>query len=72
VSAQGRQRFIVNGRLAWPTSIWARRRQADRLGWARNLLNEQHMFYKAFSQYLGTYGFFNEARTYGLEANVKF
>jgi iron complex outermembrane receptor protein len=40
--------------------------------WTRNLFNEQHLFYKSYSPYVGTSGFFNEARTFGGEVNVKF
>jgi iron complex outermembrane receptor protein len=40
--------------------------------WSRNLLNEQHAFLKNFNASLGTYGIFNEPRTFGVEANVKF
>ena len=40
--------------------------------WGRNLFNEQHMFYKSASALVGTYGFFNEARTWGMEAQVRF
>ena len=73
VQPKGDAGFIVNGRLA--LADIAMSGTGARLTvsvWARNLLNEQHLFYKAFSQYLGTYGMFNEARTYGIEANVKF
>ena len=40
--------------------------------WARNLTNKSYAFVKNFNASLGTYGIFNEPRTYGLEANVKF
>ena len=39
--------------------------------WARNLFNEQHLFYKSGSAAAGISGFFNDHRTYGLEINVK-
>ncbi|WP_241127536.1 TonB-dependent receptor [Novosphingobium terrae] len=73
IQPKGDPSFIMNGRLALADIAMAG--SGARLAisaWARNLLNEQHIFYKAYSQYLGTYGMFNEARTYGLEANVKF
>ncbi len=65
--------FIVNGRLSL----------ADiRLGgggttlavsiWSRNLLNKQYVFLRNFNAALGTYGIFNEPRTYGVEAAVHF
>jgi iron complex outermembrane receptor protein len=40
--------------------------------WARNLLDEEHIFYKSTSTTLGTYGIFNEPRTYGIEARLRF
>lgn len=40
--------------------------------WARNLFNEQHLFYKTLSQTSGTSGFFNEPRTVGGEVNIRF
>jgi iron complex outermembrane recepter protein len=73
VQPKGSPGFVMNGRLALADIAMAN--TGARLtvsAWARNLLNEQHMFYKAYSQYLGLYGMFNDARTYGLEANVKF
>jgi iron complex outermembrane recepter protein len=39
--------------------------------WARNLLNEQHVFYKSGSAAAGLSGFFNDFRTFGIEANIK-
>ena len=64
---------IVNGRLA--LSDIAMSGSTARLQvslWSRNLLNEQHAFLKNFSSALGTYAIFNEPRTFGVEANVKF
>jgi iron complex outermembrane receptor protein len=40
--------------------------------WARNVFNEQHLFYKALSPTSGLNGFFNEPRTLGGEMNVRF
>ncbi len=40
--------------------------------WARNLLNEQHLFYKSGSAAAGISGFFNDPRTFGAEINIKF
>lgn len=40
--------------------------------WARNLFNEQHLFYKSLSPTSGTSGFFNEPRTVGGEVNIRF
>jgi iron complex outermembrane receptor protein len=40
--------------------------------WSRNLLNEQHAFLRNFSSFLGTYAIFNEPRTFGVEASLKY
>jgi iron complex outermembrane receptor protein len=40
--------------------------------WSRNLLDEQHAFLKNFSSFLGTYAIFNEPRTFGVEASLKY
>ena len=40
--------------------------------WSRNLLDEEYLFYKSVSSTLGTYGIFNEPRTYGLELRLRF
>jgi iron complex outermembrane receptor protein len=39
--------------------------------WARNLFDEQHVFVKSGSPNAGISGFFNDARTFGIEANIK-
>ncbi|MDR6533531.1 iron complex outermembrane receptor protein [Caulobacter rhizosphaerae] len=65
--------FTVNGRLAL----------ADiRLGdgapdlqlsvWSRNLTNESYAFLRNTNAALGRYAIYNEPRTFGVEANVKF
>ncbi|MEG3166276.1 TonB-dependent receptor [Sphingomonas sp. PB2P19] len=40
--------------------------------WARNLFNEEHVFLKSGAPTTGVAGFFNEARTFGGEVNMKF
>jgi iron complex outermembrane receptor protein len=40
--------------------------------WARNLFNEEHVFLKTAAITSGVAGFFNEARTFGAEFNVRF
>jgi iron complex outermembrane receptor protein len=66
--------FIVNSRVAI-----ADVEMGDSTGaqmtfavWARNLFNEQHLFYKTLSPTSGLSGFFNEPRTFGGEVNVRF
>jgi iron complex outermembrane receptor protein len=39
--------------------------------WARNLFNEEHLFYKSGSPRGGVQGFFNDPRTFGMEINIK-
>jgi iron complex outermembrane receptor protein len=39
--------------------------------WSRNLFNEQNAFVK-FSNILGTFAIFNEPRTFGVEARLKY
>jgi iron complex outermembrane receptor protein len=63
--------FAVNGRFAvadLPMSNGARLTVAV---WARNLFNEQHLFYKSASTTVGVSGFFNDPRTFGAEINIK-
>jgi iron complex outermembrane receptor protein len=40
--------------------------------WARNLFNEEHIFLKSAAATSGVAGFFNEARTFGGELNIRF
>jgi len=70
---KGDKAFVVNGRIALADIAMGRGDAKATLSvWSRNLFNEQHLFYRAYSPFIGTQGFFNEARTYGLEANVRF
>jgi iron complex outermembrane receptor protein len=65
--------FIVNGRLALSDiKVGDNGARLQLSLWARNLANEQHTFLKNFSAALGTYGIFNEPRTFGVEGNIKF
>jgi iron complex outermembrane receptor protein len=65
--------MIVNGRLALTDIRVNEEGPAIQLAlWSRNLLNESHLFMRAYSAALGTYGIYNEPRTYGVELNVKF
>ncbi|MEO6517739.1 MAG: TonB-dependent receptor [Pseudoxanthomonas sp.] len=40
--------------------------------WARNLLDEEHLFYKLSNASLGYSGIFNDPRTYGVDVTVNF
>jgi iron complex outermembrane receptor protein len=65
--------FIVNGRLALTDIRLAEGSPALQLSlWSRNLLDESHLFVRNTNAALGTYGIYNEPRTFGVEANVKF
>ncbi len=65
--------FIVNGRLALADiQLRGQDAQMEVAVWSRNLFNEQHVFLRNFNASLGTYGIFNEPRTYGVEARLRF
>ncbi|MDB5445040.1 MAG: TonB-dependent receptor [Phenylobacterium sp.] len=65
--------FIVNGRIALSDIRLAGQGGALQLAlWSRNLLNEKHVFLRNVNPALGTYGIYNEPRTFGVEASVKF
>jgi iron complex outermembrane receptor protein len=65
--------FIVNGRLALADIRLSEGSPALQLSlWSRNLLDEKVVFLRNVNASLGTYGIYNEARTFGVEANVKF
>jgi len=40
--------------------------------WSRNLLDEEYLFYKSVNASLGSYGIFNDPRSYGVEARIRF
>jgi iron complex outermembrane recepter protein len=70
---KGESAFVVNGTLAIADVELAHSgARATFSIWARNLLNEQHLFYKALSPTRGLNGFFNEPRTFGGQVQVKF
>jgi iron complex outermembrane recepter protein len=66
---------IVNGRLALSNiDLGDSKASLEVALWARNLLDEAHVYRRsgANDAVLGTYGNFNEPRTFGLEATVKY
>lgn len=70
---KGEPGFIVNGRIGIADIALNDTGALLTLSaWTRNLLNEQHVFYKGLNTLTGISGFFNEPRTYGVEATVKF
>ncbi|ALL14605.1 TonB-dependent receptor [Caulobacter henricii] len=65
--------LIVNGRVALTDIQVSEGGPALQLSlWSRNLLDEAHVFYRNTSAVLGVYGIYNEPRTFGVEANIKF
>jgi iron complex outermembrane recepter protein len=69
---KGDKALIFNGRLA--LTDFELNDNGARLAvslWARNLFNEQHVFYKSGSAAGGISGFFNDPRTFGVDVNIK-
>ena len=70
---KGDSGFIVNSRLALADiPLGGGDGKLTLAVWARNLLNSQFLFWKSGSPQGGISGFFNDFRTYGVEANVRF
>jgi iron complex outermembrane receptor protein len=64
--------FVVNGRFAVADiDLGNSDAKLSVAVWVRNMFNEQHVFYKSATPGAGTTGFFNDFRTFGLEANIK-
>ncbi|WP_298199585.1 TonB-dependent receptor [Novosphingobium sp.] len=69
---KGDQALVFNGRLALVDIPLGNAGAKGTVSlWARNLFNEQHVFYKSGSAQAGLSGFFNDPRTWGVELNVK-
>jgi iron complex outermembrane receptor protein len=65
--------FIVNGRIALADIRMASGPDLELSVWGRNLFNEAYTFVKANGgSSLGYYGIFNDPRTFGLSATVKY
>ena len=66
--------FVVNGRLALGEIGLSGGGELEMALWSRNLFDEQHTFLKSRAAYaaIGAYGIYNEPRTYGIEATVRF
>jgi iron complex outermembrane receptor protein len=63
--------FLVNARLSLADITLKGDAKLQISAWSRNLFNEQHTFFQTGSSSLQM-GIFNEPRTYGLEATVRF
>lgn len=65
--------FSMNGRLALADIKLGEGAPDMQLSvWSRNLTNESYAFLRNTNAALGTYAIYNEPRTFGVEANVKF
>ncbi|MFT3965886.1 MAG: TonB-dependent receptor [Sphingobium sp.] len=68
--------FIVNGRVSLADIDISRGANLDVALWARNLFNEQHLFYfmnaTTSPRVSAASGIYNEPRTWGVEATLKF
>ncbi len=65
--------FIVNGRVALADIRMASGPDLELSVWARNLFNESYTFVRANGgSSLGYYGIFNDPRTFGISATVKY
>lgn len=64
--------FVVNGRLSLVDFRLGSDSRLAVSAWARNLFNEQHVFYRFTSPTAGTQGFFNDQRTFGFDVTVSF
>nr|WP_295109274.1 TonB-dependent receptor [uncultured Caulobacter sp.] len=66
--------FLMNGRLSLADLDLSRDGKLELALWARNLLNEQYLFVRSHAAWavIGDYGVFNEPRTFGLDATLRF
>jgi len=65
--------FVVNARIALvDLPLDANGSTLDISLWSRNLLDEEHLFYRLNSAALGQTGIFNDPRTFGLDLAVHF
>ena len=65
--------FTMNGRLTLADIKLADGAPDLQLSvWSRNLTNNAYIFLRNYNAALGTYAIYNEPRTFGVEANVKF
>lgn len=70
---KGDKPFIVNSRLSVAdVELGSSGAKVTVSLWARNLLDQEHAFYRSFSPTSGGTGIFNEPRTFGADIQVKF
>ncbi|RZK01181.1 MAG: TonB-dependent receptor [Novosphingobium sp.] len=64
---------IFNGRISLGDIELGRGATFEVAVWGRNLFNEDHLFYRGGpNPTLGSFGMFNDPRTYGVDATVRF
>lgn len=69
---KGEKALIFNGRIALADiDVGAADAKLTLAIWGRNLFNQEHLFYKSGAPRTGIQGFFNEPRTFGVEAKIK-
>ncbi len=72
VQPKGDKALVFNARLAFADiDLGNNAAKLTVAVWARNLLNEQHLFYKSGAPRSGVNGFFNDPRTFGFDVNIK-
>lgn len=65
--------FVVNARIALlDVPMGSSGATAEFSLWARNLLDEEHLFQTSHSASLGSYGIFNDPRTVGFDIAIRF
>lgn len=66
--------FVVNGRLALDGIELPSGGKLELSLWSRNLFDEQHLFVRSHAAWAagGDYGIYNEPRTFGFDATVRF
>lgn len=69
---KGEKALVFNGRLALADmDLGSSDAKLTVAIWARNLFNDEHLFYKSGSARGGVQGFFNDPRTFGVEAKIR-
>ncbi|MDE2620624.1 MAG: TonB-dependent receptor, partial [Sphingomonadales bacterium] len=69
---KGDKALVFNGRIALAdVALGTDGARGTVSLWARNLFNEQHVFYRSGTAQAGQSGFFNDPRTWGVELNLK-
>jgi iron complex outermembrane receptor protein len=64
--------FLVNSRIALRDIRLSNGADMEVSVWSRNLLDKRYVYYRNVNAALGTYGVYNEPRTFGVEARVRY